>query len=1074
MTSNTASIFNHWDYLIITASNSFQALSYERQLKLRQDLGTLSGFKHIQVVSDPEGKRIGSGGSTILCLLEVLNRELEQSGALKSDPVIWQKILENLRILIIHAGGDSRRLPPYGPGGKIFIPIPGESDNAFPLTLFDRLLPVYQGLPCGPLNSGQVVVTTGDVLLEFNPDDVNYNHKGIIGLGCYAEPEVAKNHGVFCPKQNGQVRLFLQKPSPPEQESAGAQNRFGQSILDIGVMHLDAESAVKLISIGSLQIGKQGKLEWSKPFKSLIFERGLDFYRDACCAMGTESSLEHLKKYSQTTNLKNSLPLLNRIYEKMSTVPFFVEVLPGCHFFHFGTLGQLINSGSELMSKLYGVRYFPSHLNINNIISEKGSITGENAWIEGCRIEDQLLLGGNNVVIGIDIKQSLTIPPRMCVDVIPGKNRIDQAGWFVRCYGTYDQFHIPIDSNPLFCDQPINTWLQKMKLKKNTIFSKAEESNHQNLWHAQLFPFIRIHDDYREWLWLLENNERPQIKIDQWKKSDRYSLEEIAILTDQQNFHLRRFQNKARDVKASIPRYFHPKSCFSAKELGFVLENLNDVECTELISVLLQEMFKNYGDEKKIVDIHDADRFEFPRILHSMGSALDYLIEKKGGKWWSDFSTELLNHLNDEEKKWLGSIDLDLTAKELHVPLNWPNKAKKSAFHNLSRIILMSDLKKENYPISVLRSDEIVWGRAPARLDLGGGWTDTPPYSLEYGGCVINAAVDLNGQPPIHSYARITKEPVINITSIDHGSRISIKNLEDLMDYREPTSQFGLAKAALVLTGFAHHTARWPQRVKTLEQMLALFGGGIELTTLAAIPSGSGLGTSSIMGAVLLAVINRMKGIILSQRDLFHLVLQLEQELTTGGGWQDQIGGVIDGVKIITTDPGMIPDPYIHHVSSDLLDPSNNKGQTLLYYTGIRRLAKNILQYVVANYLDRDRSAMTVLRQLHSHPPMIAETLSIKNIKKFGEMIDIAWNLNKTLDPDSTTDKIEEVLARVKPHIYGAKLLGAGGGGFLLIVSRSTKDAERIRRILESDPPNDKARFFDYGISREGLVVTVC
>jgi len=758
----------------------------------------------------------------------------------------------------------------------------------------------------------------------------------------------------------------------------------------------------------------------------------------------------------------------------MSTVPFFVDVLPGCHFFHFGTLGQLINSGSELMSRKYGVGYFPRHLNINNTISKKGSIAGENAWIEGCRIEEQLILGGNNVVIGIDIKQNLTIQPRMCVDVIPGTNRSDQTGWFVRCYGTYDQFHLSFDSNPLFCDQPINTWLQKMKLKKSAIFSKVEKINHKHLWHAQLFPFIRSHDDYKEWLWLLENHKPSQTRIDQWKKSDRYSLEEIAVSADQQVFFIRRFQNKAREVKAAISKYFHPKSGFSAKELGFVLQHLNDAECTELITILIKEVFTQYGDEKKLVDFHGAESFGIPRILHSIGSALVYLTEKKGGKWWSDFSAELLNCLKDKEKKWLGSIDLGLTAQEVQAPLKWPDKAKISAFHNLSRIILMSDLKKKRYPISVLRSDEIVWGRAPARLDLGGGWTDTPPYSLEYGGCVINAAVNLNGQPPIHTYARIIKEPVINITSIDHGSRISIKYLKDLMDYREPTSQFGLAKAALVLTGFSHHTARWPQQVKTLEQMLALYGGGIELTTLAAIPSGSGLGTSSIMGAVLLAVINRMKGKILSQRELFHLVLQLEQELTTGGGWQDQIGGVIDGVKIITTDPGMIPDPYIHYVPSDLLDPNNNKGLTLLYYTGIRRLAKNILQYVVANYLDRDRSAMTVLRYLHSHPPMIAETLSSKNIKKFGEMIDIAWNLNKTLDPDSTTDNIEEILNRIRPHMYGAKLLGAGGGGFLLIVSRSAKDAERIRRILESDPPNDKARFFDYGISREGLVVTVC
>ena len=97
------------------------------------------------------------------------------------------------------------------------------------------------------------------------------------------------------------------------------------------------------------------------------------------------------------------------------------------------------------------------------------------------------------------------------------------------------------------------------------------------------------------------------------------------------------------------------------------------------------------------------------------------------------------------------------------------------------------------------------------------------------------------------------------------------------------------------------------------------FGGGIELTTLAAVPKGSGLGTSSIMGAVLVAVIRRMIGDHPSDRDLFHAVLKLEQELTTGGGWQDQIGGVVPGVKVITAGPGLVPDPKIKAVSPDRL-----------------------------------------------------------------------------------------------------------------------------------------------------------
>jgi galactokinase/mevalonate kinase-like predicted kinase len=117
---------------------------------------------------------------------------------------------------------------------------------------------------------------------------------------------------------------------------------------------------------------------------------------------------------------------------------------------------------------------------------------------------------------------------------------------------------------------------------------------------------------------------------------------------------------------------------------------------------------------------------------------------------------------------------------------------------------------------------------------------------------------------------------------------------------------------------------------------------------------------------------------------------------------------------------------------------------------------------------------MNTLRRLHAFPPLMVEAMAGKDIKRFGELIDTAWNLNKDIDPDSTTDEIEAILERIRPHMFGAKLLGAGGGGFLLIVSKSPADASAIRAELEARPPNDRARFFGFEISGEGLAVTTC
>jgi galactokinase/mevalonate kinase-like predicted kinase len=100
--------------------------------------------------------------------------------------------------------------------------------------------------------------------------------------------------------------------------------------------------------------------------------------------------------------------------------------------------------------------------------------------------------------------------------------------------------------------------------------------------------------------------------------------------------------------------------------------------------------------------------------------------------------------------------------------------------------------------------------------------------------------------------------------------------------------------------------------------------------------------------------------------------------------------------------------------------------------------------------------------------------MSRKDLTRFGELIDLAWQLNKRIDPESSNQAVEEILSRFRPYMTGAKLLGAGGGGFLLVVCGAVEDAAAARRDLEENPPNPLARFFEYSISSVGLEVTVC
>ena len=1056
-----------WDYLIVTAANKEQAKAYREQLRIRRDLGLISGVKEILVVADPGGRRIGSGGSTILCLLEVIGRELRLKDKRQHSPAVWEEALRRVRVLIVHAGGDARRLPAYSPCGKIFIPVPGESDSALGLTLLDRQLPRYLSLPAPADGSGQVVITSGDVFLDFDSSRLRLNRRGITAIGCFADPKLASAHGVFCPSPDGEVRKFLQKPSVEEQVKQGAIDRHGRAVLDIGIMSLDAAAAVRFVAASKPRVERRGKLVWSGRPAGLILGRGLDFYREICCAMGRDTDQRSYITEVRRTGSALSDRELRVLYDAFSRIPFFVETVPSCIFLHFGTMRQLMGSGADLISLDRGISNSHAPIVLNSEIGPAGSVIGKDAWVEGCRVRAALSLGGENIVAGVDVDELLALPQKACLDVLEGEDGSGKKAWFVRCYDIDDQFHLRGDRGGRLNGLTLKEWLRVMDVEKDEVWDRRLSAEERTVWKGRFFPALDSPSQVPAWLWLFNLPSATELQKSVWRESRRLSLADMAGLASHEAFHSRRLGIRAAALRREPSRLFRSESRFSAPDLAFFLQKSPSHEKPLWLSGILKEAYRRHGPEAPMTDIESLG---LSRILHTLGTAIKGLAGR-GPAVTRSILTETEKKLTRKEKIWLGSLGLTLGGKRsAHA---WGSSARQAAFEHLGKSIVRSGHERVEPPKNALREDEIVWGRAPARLDLGGGWTDTPPYSLERGGCVINAAVNLNGQAPIQAYARVIPEPEIRINSIDHSVRIVIRDLDDLLDYRQPASRFGLAKAALALCGFSPAEAAWKKET-TLRRMMERFGGGIELTTLAAIPSGSGLGTSSIMGAVLISVISRLTGRSLSQRELFHAVLRLEQELTTGGGWQDQVGGVVEGVKVIRSAPGMVPDPLIHFVPADVLDPRSNGGLTLLYYTGLRRLAKNILADVVGSYLSRDRCSMRILEELHLFPPAMAEAMSQKSVERFGRLIDIAWGLKKGLDPESTTPVIEGILKRVADRIFGSTLLGAGGGGFLLLVCRSGADAQEVRRTLTQAPPNQRARFFEFDINLEGLVVTVC
>ena len=147
---------------------------------------------------------------------------------------------------------------------------------------------------------------------------------------------------------------------------------------------------------------------------------------------------------------------------------------------------------------------------------------------------------------------------------------------------------------------------------------------------------------------------------------------------------------------------------------------------------------------------------------------------------------------------------------------------------------------------------------------------------------------------------------------------------------------------------------------------------------------------------------------------------------------------------------------------------------TLLYYTGMTRIAKNILEQVVGGYLDRNAAILAALEEEHLVAHAIADALSRKDAAAFGQHVNAAWELQKRLCGTVTNAEIERLLGQVRPFVHGMRISGAGSGGFLLMICKSPSDAAKVRALLEREPLNDRSRFFDFDVNETGLEVTTC
>jgi galactokinase/mevalonate kinase-like predicted kinase len=701
----------------------------------------------------------------------------------------------------------------------------------------------------------------------------------------------------------------------------------------------------------------------------------------------------------------------------ISALTCAVIPLSDARFYHFGTNRSLMASVRHLQEPAFEQRSFghasfdPPFLPIIQHATVEARIRAGNRhlWIENSTLPADWTLSERHVLTGIpDNRWGLTLTPGCCIDVAP----LDGDRVCLRGYGFDDSFRGPIcDRATPWFERPAADWFSCRGID----LAAAGIDPQADIQTVPLFPVLEAADAdpaFVAWLWDAEPADQPACR-ERWLACERLSARDLLGRTSVSALLTSR-QARLRAHWAGLDEATWLERCMS-----------HDLAAAA-------KLFKREG----LAPV---------ALPHNGDDALD------------------LDHMHD--RMWRATLahpeDPDAAAH-----------FESEAFGALRHLIVSQMEHNPVLPFRNVQEDQIVWGRSPIRLDLAGGWTDTPPYCIENGGQVVNLAVDLNGQPPIHVFGRICETPHVVLRSIDLGIDEVINSYDELTGYASLGSGFAIARAALALAGFeprfhAGHSYRdLPAQLK--DQL----GGGIELSMVCAIPKGSGLGTSSILAATLLGTIGELCGLAWTRDDVFQRTMALEQMLTSGGGWQDQVGGITPGLKIVSTAPGLVQTPMIRNLPVRWLDEPERRNCMLLYYTGLTRVAHDILGEIVRGLFLNSTSRLSIIREIGTNASYVADAAQRASWEDLCEAVRRSWALNQLLDSGTNPAPVQAVIDPVEDYLGACKLLGAGGGGYMLMLAKDEAAARRIRRTLDDNPPNDRSRFVEPVISRTGFQVT--